>query len=146
MVFNLTHSQIILRYKENGRWSEPYYSNHAVGIYAFNYNNFTTLVQKRLRNWKYSSRWLGPKYQILITLNVSIRGSNFVAVNNHSLMNYGQGRLIISHVFLAELLRKHKFLGSTTTCLKVRAKMCPKFKKKNLKKKFKSEFKFEIEN
>jgi hypothetical protein len=28
MVFNLTHSQIILRYKENGRWSEPYYSNH----------------------------------------------------------------------------------------------------------------------
>jgi hypothetical protein len=27
MVFNLTHSQIILRYKENGRWSEPYYSN-----------------------------------------------------------------------------------------------------------------------
>jgi hypothetical protein len=28
MVCNLTHSQIILRYKENGRWSEPY-------IYAF---------------------------------------------------------------------------------------------------------------
>jgi hypothetical protein len=28
MVFNLTHSQNILRYKENGRWSEPYYSNH----------------------------------------------------------------------------------------------------------------------
>jgi hypothetical protein len=32
MVFNLTHSQIILQYKENGRWSKPYYSNHAYTI------------------------------------------------------------------------------------------------------------------
>jgi hypothetical protein len=27
MGFNLTHSQVILRYKENGGWIEPYYSN-----------------------------------------------------------------------------------------------------------------------
>jgi hypothetical protein len=35
MVFKLTHSQVILRYKENGGRIKPYYSNHDPWVGTF---------------------------------------------------------------------------------------------------------------
>jgi hypothetical protein len=61
MAFNLTHSQIILRYKENGRWSEPYYSNHGRCTVV----KSATIVKRSWNQEKYTLPWPWLIYHII---------------------------------------------------------------------------------